>query len=255
MASRNAHNRHHSLTRDIVCDPAFGFAICTIIYASKSTTMAQLCAFVCALAIVALRFLRRHHAGQNLRVWQQRLLFDDGMSLRVLGTLGLFASCHTLGSVMLAPAHLTTTSMAAMQACSGLLFAVANFMLAASVSGRDTHRHPVIAVLLQAETWMLGGMFFLGLMAGLQALALLPLLVMGYAITLSNIRHARPEHHRHPKLWYAAATLGFAAISPDGWLVFANVLNAICLVALEHRLTPQGLLPRRTTRATAPILP
>ena len=226
---------------DLICDPALGFAVCTIIYTSKATALAQACAFACALLIIVLRMARRLDRTL-LPVALRQSIDDDGLTLRVLGVLGLASSVYTLGTISFGQFNGNSMSMAVLQGSSGILFAVANFMLAASVSGARAQRHPLVTLLLQAETWLLGGMLCLGLMTGASALILAPLLVTGYALTLSNVRHARPEYHNHPKLWYAAATLGFAAISPDGWLLFANILNAACLIALEHRLTPGGLL-------------
>lgn len=249
--SKNATQSHacHSL-REIVCDPAFGFAVCTIIYTSKATAVAQLCAFACALLIIALRMARRFDRA-TLPAFLRASIHDDGLTLRVLGVLGLASSVYTLGTITFGQFSGSSMSMAVLQGSSGILFAVANFMLAASVSGSRAQRHPLATLVLQAETWLLGGMLCLGLMAGTQALILAPLLVVGYGITLSNVRHARPEHYLHPKLWYAAATLGFAALSPDGWLLLANVLNAVCLIVIEHRLTPGGLLLPLQRKAVA----
>lgn len=227
-----------TLLHDIACDPALGFALCTIIYASKATALAQACAFACTLIIITLRIARR---VESLSPAFSARLHDDGLTLRVLSVLGLASSIYTLGTVSLGHFDGGNMSMAVLQGSSGILFAVANFMMAASISGERAMRHPMVTLLLQAETWLLGGMLCLGLMTGISALIMLPFLVTGYAITLSNVRHGRPEHHNHPKLWYAAATIGFATISPDGWLVFANMLNAVCLIGLEHRLTPGGL--------------
>lgn len=229
--------------RDVACDPALGFALCGMIYASKATAVAQVCAFTCALLIIALRMVRRLDLT-FLPTHIAMSLHDDGLTLRVLGTLGLASSVSTFGTIAFGHFSDGSLSMAVLQGSAGLLFAVANFMLAASMSGRRAISHPMITLLLQAETWMLGGMLCLGLMTGAQALIMLPFLMVGYGMTLHNVRHQRPEHTAHPKLWYAAATLGFAAISPDYALLCANLLNAACLIVLEHRLTPCGLWPR-----------
>lgn len=234
MIELKTRSHARALLHDITCDPAFGFAICTIIYASKATALAQACAFACTLLIITLRVVRRID-GISPR------FHDDGLTLRVLGTLGLASSIYTLGTIGFGHFDGSSLSMAVMQGSSGILFAIANFMLAASMSGARALRHPLAKLLLRAETWLLGGMLCLGLMTGVTALIMLPFLMTGYALALHNIRHRRPEHHNHPKLWYAAATIGFATISPDGWLVFANLLNALCLINLEHRLTPGGL--------------
>lgn len=234
MIGFKTRSQARALLHDITCDPAFGFAICTIIYASKATALAQACAFACTLLIITLRVVRRIN-GISPR------FHDDGLTLRVLGTLGLASSIYTLGTIGLGHFDGTSMSMAVMQGSSGILFAIANFMLAASMSGDRALRHPLAKLLLRAETWLLGGMLCLGLMTGMAALIMLPFLMTGYALALHNIRHRRPEHYNHPKLWYAAATIGFATISPDGWLVFANLLNALCLINLEHRLTPGGM--------------
>lgn len=222
-----------------IADPALGFAICSIIYASKSTTVAIICAFACAMLIITLG-IARQCAGTQLPAHILKHLHDDGLSLRILGVLGLASGVYTLTMQTGSNAH----ALALLQGISGILFAAANFMLAASMSGARAMRHPLVKILLQAETWILAGMLCLGLMAGAQALIMLPFMLMGYAITLGNIRHQRPEHHGHPKLFYAAATLGFAAFSPDGWLLLANIINAACLVSIEHRLTPGGLFAR-----------
>lgn len=232
----------HALGHDLLSDPGFGFAICGIIYASKATTAAQICAFACAIIIVALRFVRRHANEFALSPRMHARLHDDGLSLRVLGVIGLASSLGTFTAIANGQYIDATLPYLVLQGSAAILFAVANFMLAASISGRIARSHRrMIAVLLQPETWLLGGMTCLGLMTGLDALMILPLLVVGYVLTLRNLKNNLPEHHTHPKLWYAAATLGFAALSPDGWLLAANIINAACLVAIEHRITPYGL--------------
>lgn len=232
----------------ILRDPGFGFAVCNIIYASKANSVALAGAFFCALAIIGLGALRAQYPHTNtgaVSKWQ-RHLHDERLSLRLLGAVVLLSSAYTLGGVMLGHYPADMAGLPALQATAGILFGTSNFMLAASLTRKlPPLGRGIAGTFLQAETWMAGGMLCLGLMTGLTALVIFPFVAIGYALALGNIRHNRAEYHGHPKLWYAAATLGFAALSPDGWLVAANLINAACLIAIEHRLTPQGLWPQR----------
>ena len=227
---------------DVLRDPGFGFAICNIIYASKSNSVALSGAFICALAIIGLRWMRAvlPQDGSSAR----RHLHDEAVSLRLLGAVIMLSSLYTLTGLMLGHYSADAVTMVTLQATAGVLFAAGNFMLAASFGRIPASTFSVAATLRQPETWMAAGMLCLGLMAGIEALIVFPFVAIGYMIALGNIRHGRREYHGHPKLWYAAGTLGFAGIAVDPWLVLANLINAVCLIVIEHRLTPAGLLPQ-----------
>lgn len=230
--------RQKPLVRDLLTDPGMGYAVCNIIYASKANDVALGAAFACALMIVLLRAARLHIPPTG--AWRRRL-HDEGLSLRLLGIVIVAASLYTLGAAQLgfsdSPAHYR---FALLQGMAGLLFGTGNLLLARSLDGRRIARS-LRGTLLQPETWMAAGMLCLGLIAGPLALLALPFVVAGYALALRGLYRGRPEWHNHPKLYYAAATLVFAAVAADPWIVAANVLNALCLVTIEHRLTPGGL--------------
>ncbi len=234
---------------DVLRDPGFGFAVCNVIYASMANSVALAGAFICAVAIIGLRALRvaLPADGSGLR----RHLHDEAVSLRLLAAVIMLSSLYTMAGLMMGHYSADTISLVALQATAGILFATGNFMLAASFGRVPATAFSIAATLRQPETWMAAGMLCLGLMAGAAALIIFPFVAIGYVIALQNIRHARPEYHRHPKLWYAAGTLGFAGIASDPLLVLANLINAVCLVVIEHRLTPGGLLPQPTERETA----
>jgi hypothetical protein len=89
------------------------------------------------------------------------------------------------------------------------------------------------------------GMLCLGLMAGPWALVAFPFVAAGYTIALRNIHRGLPENAGHPKFYYAAATLCFAAITTDPVLMIANMINAVYLVVFEFRLMRQSLCSLR----------
>lgn len=220
--------------KQLVGDPGLGFAICNIIYASQSSELALAASFICALVILALRALRQARPLRDAS-W----LHDEALPLRLLGVIVMFTSFYTLGAIALGRIDAGASQFVLLQALSALLFGVGNLLLAASLRGTALSSRGIAGTLRLPETWMAAGMLVLGLMAGWQAMVAFPFVAVGYIRALGNIRDGAPEYRGHPKLWYALATVSFALVTTNPWLMAANVLNAACLVALEYRLMPR----------------
>lgn len=239
---------HRFCCKTLLADPGLGFAICNIIYASQSNDLALAASFICALVILALRGLRmalpQASAPSPSRL--MALLHDEALPLRLLGCIVIYSALFTLATLALGRVEGDMYHFVLLQAVSAFLFGVGNLLLAVSFNRATSAKRGIADSFRLPETWMAAGMLCLGLMAGWQAIVAFPFVAVGYWRALQNIRAGAPEYRGHPKLWYAAATLCFAAIAGNPWLVAANILNAACLAALEHRLTPQGLWRRRT---------
>jgi len=236
-----------ALIRHVLLDPGIVYSSADILLFSATNTLG-LAATVAATGIAAglrtcavlqPRFLEKYPAVR-------RIAFDDRTPLRAGGLALLVVGGAALGGGAVLPA---TASM---------LFAVANFRLAESISITSGHHQVsppprltkpsaaenVVTFLKRPEIYLNTGFACAGLMSGGGALFILPVVTLAFGMGLRNVLREQPEYAGHPKLLTAAAAALFAGIgyaNGHHLIALAHAMNGAVLLEMERRVTPGGL--------------
>jgi hypothetical protein len=192
------------------------------------------------LSILKPSFLQKHPK-------LAKIVFDDRTPLRAGG----------LALLVVGGAALATGAF--LPAAASILFAVANFRLAESISKKAHNQAQVdppprltkpnaaeiTAVMLKRpEIYLNAGFACAGLMAGGGALFILPVVATAFGVGMHNALKEKPEYAGHPKIITASAAAVFSAIgyaNGHTLIAAAHAINAVSLVEMERRVTPGGM--------------
>lgn len=238
-----------ALTKHVVLDPGIAYTTADVLLFAGTNPVgfgAMLTATGVAATLKTAAVLQPSFLDKHPRF--KKLVFDDRTPLRAGGLALLVVAGATVASGMWLPAG------------ASLLFAIANFKLAESISknkeavdpnkpkeepkkGFERFKQVVSTMFKRPELYLNAGFALAGLMAGGMALYMLPLVAVAFAIGVRNAIKDRPEYENHPKLITATAAGIFTGIghqSGHGLIAAAHALNTVVLAEMERRTTPGG---------------
>lgn len=238
-----------ALTKGVILDPGIVYTSADVLLFAGTNpvgfgamlTATGIAAGLKGTAVMQPKFLDKHPKVKAF-------IHDDRTPLRA-GAVALLVVAGTAfsGGMML-------------PAAASLLFAVANYRLAESISkqhveaearkaaeneGKPKNKAKEFAKALftRPDFYLNAGFACAGLMAGGAALFVLPLVAVAFGVSIRNALKGKPEYAGHPKMITGTAAGVFAGIghaNGHGLIAAAHALNAIVLMEMERRVTPGG---------------
>ncbi|HYD18243.1 MAG TPA: hypothetical protein VEF76_07175 [Patescibacteria group bacterium] len=251
-----------ALTKHVVLDPGIAYTTADVLMFAGTNPVglgAMLTATGIAATLKTAAVLQPTWLDKHPRV--KKAIFDDRTPLRAGGLALLVVTGATVATGAWLPA------------AASLLFAVANFRLAESISKKhiadEKDKKPaepkkgfakavdiVTTIFKRPDIYLNAGFALAGLMAGGAALFILPVVAVAFALGVKNSIQGKPEYNAHPKLITAGAAGVFAGIGQangHGLIAGAHLLNAVVLAEMERRITPGGAKQIFKNIVTAPL--
>lgn len=238
-----------ALTKGVILDPGLVYTSADVLLFAGTNpvgfgamlTATGIAAGLKTTAVMQPKFLDKH---PRLKAF----IHDDRTPLRA-GAVALVvvAGAAFAGGLML-------------PAAASLLFAVANYRLAESISKkhhedearkaaenagkpRNKGKEFAKALFTRPDLYLNSGFACAGLMAGGASLFVLPLVALAFGVSIRNALKGKPEHAGHPKMITGTAAGVFTGIgyaNHHGLIAAAHALNTIVLFEMERRVTPGG---------------
>ncbi len=224
----------HKLTKEIFTDTGIGFITANIfLFATNTSALgfyACIFAFVIAVAIKTLSIKKLYFIDEESFVFDPRLT--------------LWITCVVL-MIVAVGSILQTYFLAALTGC---FFAVSNFMIAESLSKsvEDEEEDNSFKALLfkRPDLYLNIGTIMACLLAGSEAVFLIPILITALVISLRNDWLQMPEYYLHPKLLVALSSTISVAIgifNKNFLVAIAHVIIAIVFISIEINITKGGI--------------
>ncbi len=219
------------LTDEFLTDPGIGFITANILLFANNTNALgfYLCiaALIIAIAIKVLFISEIHFQKESL-------IFDPRLTLWINCTVLMIVAIGSL---------LNTFFLAALTGC---FLAIANFLIAESISKHeDTEKISFFTLLFKRPGLYLNiGTMLACLLAGYQAIFLIPILLVSLFIALRNMWLQYPECYMHPKLLISLssiASVGIGIYNKNLTVAAAHVIIALVYISIEVRITDNGI--------------
>jgi hypothetical protein len=238
-----------AITKGVILDPGIVYTSADVLLFAGTNpvgfgamlTATGIAAGLKTTAVMQPSFLDKH---PRLKAF----VHDDRTPLRAGAVALLVVAGATFAGGMMLPA------------AASLLFAIANYRLAESISshhkeaeakkaansdGKPKNKAVEFAKALftRPDFYLNSGFACAGLMAGGASLFVLPLVALAFGVSIRNALKGKPEHAGHPKMITGTAAGVFAGIghaNGHGLIAAAHALNAIVLMEMERRVTPGG---------------
>jgi len=228
------------IIKEVITDPGIGFAAATVfLYASATNKLGfYSCIFALLISIIIkiLSLTLTKDSNSSLII---KLIFDQRFTLWVASIVLIIVAFGALA---------TGNYLAAI---TSFIFAIADTSIAESISGRNEIKKSYsdfkkIFILLfkRPDLYINFGTILACLMAGNEALLVIPLIAISFILSILNIWHKREESYRHPKLFISSASLIsliIAIYNLNYLIAISHLLLALIYINIESRITKGGI--------------
>lgn len=222
------------LTKEIFTDTGIGFITANIFLFATSTN--ALGFYSCIFALVIAVIIKTLSIKKLYFIDEESFIFDPRLTLWITCVVLMIVA---VGSI------LHTYFLAALASC---FFAISNFMIAESLSKsvEDEEEENSFSALLfkRPDLYLNIGTIMACLLAGAQAVFLIPLLIAALCISLRNDWLQMPEYYLHPKLLVAlssAISVSIGIFNKNFLVAIAHIIIAIIFISIEIRITNGGI--------------
>ena len=222
------------ILKEISLDPGIGFTAVSIFLYASSTNMLGLLSCITAFIIsVTIKYFSITTDKKKKSTGLNKILFDQRLTLWI-SSLTLFLVA--IDSLLL------TNFLAVLASCS---FATANIRIAESISHEENYEEQNLITLIfsRPDLYIYSGTAVSCLMAGNEALFVLPIVIIALVISLQNAWFKRAESYLHPKLLIALTSfisMFIGVINGNILIAFAHMLIFLIYLNIEARITEGG---------------